>query len=146
MNIYERIKNRHQREINSFPIGTAFNKKQFVEMLKNWGLTAYDTDKILPLGDGHYILKTDKDRYKEMLLRHKRDIEFYIAHDKKGTGFIYDMFLYELANHNFCVTCDLADTIEALGLTIEKINRDKRLRYGLKKAKSEYLKHYNTFF
>ena len=86
-------------------------------MLKNWGLTAYDTDKIISLEDGRYILKADKDRYKEMLLRHKRDIEFYIAHDKKGTGFIYDMFLYELANHNFCVTCDLTDTIEALGLS-----------------------------
>lgn len=146
MNVYERIKNRHQREINAFPMGIAFNKKQFAEMLKTLGLTIYDTDKILSIGNGCYIRKTDKEEFSRMLSRHKKEIAFYIAHDKTGAGFIYDMFLYELANNEFCITCDLTDTIEALGLTIEKINKDRRLRYGLKKAKSEYLKHYNTFF
>lgn len=146
MNVYERIKHRHQREIDAFPMGIAFNKKQFAEMLKTLGLTIYDTDKLLPIENGCYIRKADKEEFNRMLSRHKKEIEFYIAHDKTGTGFIYDMFLYELANHEFCVTCDLSDTIEALGLTIEKINKDKRLRLGLRKAKSEYLKHYNTIF
>ena len=51
------------------------------------------------------------------------------------------MFLSELANHEYCITYDLEDTLNALGFTIEEINADKRLLHGLKKAKQDYLKH-----
>ena len=33
------------------------------------------------------------------------------------------------------------DTFNALGLTVEEINSDKRLLHGLRKATKEYLKH-----
>ena len=55
-------------------------------------------------------------------------------------GFIKDMFLYELANHEYCITYDLEDTLDALCLTVDEINSDKRLLRGLEKALSQYLK------
>lgn len=51
------------------------------------------------------------------------------------------MFLAELADHEFCITYDYEDTFNALGLTAEEINADKRLLRGLQKAERDYLKH-----
>ena len=50
------------------------------------------------------------------------------------------MFLYELANHEYCITYDLEDILDALCLTVDEINADKRLLRGLEKALSQYLK------
>ena len=63
-----------------------------------------------------------------------------IAADTTGDGFIFDMFVYELANHEYCITYDLEDTLDALGLTPEEVNADKRLSHGLNKAIKTYLK------
>lgn len=50
------------------------------------------------------------------------------------------MFYTELANHEYCITYDLTDTIYALGLSVDEINADKRLLHGLNKAVKQYLK------
>lgn len=41
---YKQLKDKQQTEINKFPIGAAFNDKQFYEMMQKWGLTVNDTD------------------------------------------------------------------------------------------------------
>ena len=50
------------------------------------------------------------------------------------------MFIYELANHEYCITYDLEETLNALGLSVEEINADERLLHGLNKAIEDYLK------
>ena len=52
------------------------------------------------------------------------------------------MFLYELANHEYCITYELEDTLEAVGLTIQEVENSKALKHGLVLAKREYLKMY----
>ena len=76
-----------------------------------------------------------------MSARFKQEKADAIAADKTGDGYIYQMFLYELANHEYCITYDYEDTFDALGLTAEQVNSDKRLLRGLRKATKEYLKH-----
>lgn len=76
-----------------------------------------------------------------MLNRFVKEREEAIAADKTEEGFIYHMFLYELANHEYCITFDLEETLDALDLTMEQINADKRLLRGLQKAEKGYLKH-----
>ena len=76
-----------------------------------------------------------------MSARFKQEKADAIAADKTGDGYIYQMFLYELANHEYCITYDYEDTFNALGLTIDEINADKRLLHGLRKATKEYLKY-----
>jgi hypothetical protein len=66
-----------------------------------------------------------------------------IAADATGDGFIYDMFYDELANHEYCITYDLDETLDALNLTAEQVNADKRLLHGLNKAEKSYLKNYD---
>lgn len=60
-----------------------------------------------------------------------------IAEDKTGDGFIYQMFLCELANHEYNYTEDVEETLDALGYTWEQIMADKRLLHGLKMAQKK---------
>ena len=144
MNAYQQMKDCQQKEFDAFPIGAAFSNKQFEEMMQKWGLTVNDTDKICSLGAGTYIRKTDKEALCALINRLNKEKQDAIAADTTGDGFIFDMFVYELANHEYCITYDLEETLDALGLTVEEIKADKRLHYGLNKAIKHYLKNYKN--
>ena len=139
-NQYQILKDRQHKEFNAFPMGAAFSQQQFAEMMAKWGLLPTDTDKILHIGGGCYIRKTDREAFHELVDRLDREKQEAIAADKTGDGIIKDMFLYELANHEYCITYDLDDTLDALGLTVDEINADPRLLHGLEKALTQYLK------
>ena len=141
MNAYKLLKDKQQKEMNAVPLGAAFSNAQFEQMMQKWGLTVRDTDKICSLGGGCYLRKTDFTAFMEMIKRFEREKAEAIEKDSSGNGFIYDMFLYELANHEYCITYELDDTLYALGLTEEQVNSDKRLSHGLKKAIKDYLKN-----
>ena len=49
------------------------------------------------------------------------------------------MFETELANHEYCITNDLTDTLEALGYTAEEIEQSPKLKTGLTEAIKNYL-------
>ena len=134
-NLYRELKNRQQKEMNAFPVGACFSKEQFADMMHRWGLTVNDTDKIYSIGFGCYIRKSDHAAF------HEQERKAAIAADKTGYGYIYQMFLAELSDHEFCITYDYEDTFNALGLTVEEINADKRFLRGLQKAERDYLKH-----
>ena len=127
--------------MDAFPLGAAFSNKQFEEMMQKWGLTVDDTDKICSIGAGCFIRKSDKEAFFNMLKKFKDETQAAIAADTTGDGFIYDMFYYELANHEYCITYEYDETFDALGLTEEEVNADKRLLHGLKKAERAYLKN-----
>ena len=140
-NLYLELKTKHEKEMDTFPIGACFSKEQFADMMQKWGLTVNDTDKICSIGGGCYLRKCDVPAFLDMSARFKQEKADAIASDKTGDGYIYQMFLYELANHEYCITYDYEDTFDALGLTAEQVNADKRLLHGLRKATKEYLKH-----
>lgn len=141
MNAYVTMKQKHQAEVDAFPFGAAFSNKQFEEMMLKFGLTIDDTDKICSLGAGVFIRKTDKDAFWEMMNRQSKERSDAIAADKNGDGFIYDMFLEELANHEYCITYDYDETLDSLDLTYEEVKKDNRLLHGLQKATKAYLKN-----
>jgi hypothetical protein len=142
MNKYRELKKKHQEEVNKFPFMFAFDKKQFAEGMKKLGLNENDTDKIYDIGYGRYIRKTDSDKLDEMYSRHDKELKKAIEDDLTGEGFIYDMFNYELSNHEYCVTYDVGDTLNALGFSIDDINNDKRLLHGLQLAtKNQHEQH-----
>ena len=130
MNKYTSLKSKQQAEVDAFPFGFAFNQSQFNEMMEKWGLTPDDTDKIYKIGGGGYIRKTDADAMHEMFERHEAEREEAMKDD----DYLYQMFNYELANHEYNYTGDLTDTLEALGLTIEEINANPRMADALKRA------------
>ena len=143
-NLYKELHDRHQAEINAFPFGFAFSQKQFDEMMvERFSLKPTDTDKIYSIGGGGYIRKEDYQSMIDMFERHAKEKKEAIAADVTGDGFIYDMFVYELANHEYMYTMTSDDTLYALGLTWEDVKADSRLSHGLKKAKKYILENYD---
>lgn len=137
-NQYQELKDKHQKEFNEFPIGFAFSDEQFKEQMEKLGLTADDEDKIVGIGAGGFIRKDDVDKFNDMNARHRAEEEEAIKNDTTGEGYIKDMFDYELANHEYGYTYDLTDTLASLGLSMEDINKDKRLQNGLNLALKRY--------
>lgn len=137
MNKYTELKSKHQAEINAFPMFFAFSDKQFEEGMAKFGLTISDTDKIYKLGStGGFYLRSDSQKLKDMFERHAKEMDDAIKNDDQ---FVYEMFLYELANHEYCITYDFEPTLDACGLTEDEVAKDWRLLKLLKKAETDYL-------
>lgn len=135
---YNELKQKQQQEINDFPFGFAFNNQQFKEMMESFGLKETDTDKIYSIGAGGYIRKTDSKAMEEMFAKHEQERQQEINNDKDGSGYVYQMFKYELANHEYCISCDLEPTFNALGLTEKQVFENPKLLKGLNLALKEY--------
>ena len=134
MNTYEEIKNKNQKRINDFPLGFAFGNKQFRDMMEKWGLKETDTDKIYSIGAGGFIRKTDLEEYNKMWDEIRNEHKNLIEQDKTGEGYIKDMFLCELNNHEYSYTRELEETLDALGLTYDQVMESPSLKHGLELA------------
>jgi len=137
MNKYAELKNKLQKEFDAFPFGFAFSNEQFEKMKEELGVK--DNSELISIGAGGFIRKTDEKALDELINGKEKRMKEAIASDPTGEGFIKDMFLYELANHEYCITYELDDTLYALDLTLEEIEKDPRLKLGLQLAKNEYL-------
>ena len=139
MNKYEEIKNKHQKRVNDFPLGFAFSNQQFKDMMEKWELKETDTDKIYSIGGGGFIRKTDLEEYNKMWTEIRKEEKDLIEQNKTGEGYIKDMFLYELENHEYGYTHELEDTLDALELTYDQVMESPSLKHGLELARKEIL-------
>lgn len=142
MNKYLEMKNRQQKEFDEFAnknMFFAFSDKQFEEGMQKLGLQKDDTDKIYRTIGGGFVLRTASKEMNNIFKRHEQERKDAIEADKDGTGFIYDMFDYELANHEYGYTGDSEEAVEALGLTYEEIEQDVRLKEAFNKAKKHQI-------
>ena len=78
---YVQMKERHQKEVNEFPMMWAFNNDQFAQGMKKLGLQETDTDKIYRIAPGGFIRKTDADKLDEMFTRHTKERKEAMAAD-----------------------------------------------------------------
>ena len=134
MSKYRTLREKHQQEINEFPMFFAFNREQFEEGKKKLGIV--EDSEIRNIGYGGFIRKSDEQAYIDM---HKR----MNAEDKeamKDAEYCYEMFRYELGNHEYCITYDLSDTLDSCGLTADEVLEDPMLCEALERAKRDYLK------
>lgn len=140
MESYMEMKNRQQQEVNEFPLGFAFGQAQFEEMLKKFGLgVKTGHKKLIDLGAGCYVQKKDYDRWQEMLHRHAKEHREAIAGDETGDGYIYQMFLYELRNHEYGYTGDASDTLASLRLSNKTVESNPALKHGFEKARTKVM-------
>lgn len=131
-NEYLVLKRKHQEEVNDFPMAFAFSNKQFAEAMEKLGLAPEDTDQVYSLkGTGGIYRRTDAPALHEMFDRHEREMQEAVDNDQTGEGFIFDMFSYELSNHEYSYTGDIEDTLDALGLTVDEIEANEALKNGL---------------
>jgi len=130
LNKYTDLKEKHTKIVNKFPQFFAFSNEQLEKGLKKLNVTK---EEICSTGYGGFIRKIDKKAYGDMWLKISKETE----EAQKDDLYLFQAFLYELANHEFCITCDYEDTLSSLGFEYEKMT--KRELEILKKAKSEYL-------
>lgn len=133
MNKYTELQNKHSKQVNEFPMGFAFSDKQFEEMKVKLGVT--DNKELLRIPAGGFIRKTDKEAFNKLFAEINREDEEAMKDDE----YLYQGFLYELANHEFCITGDPSDTLDCFGLTIDEVRADERLLKLFKKARNEYV-------
>lgn len=132
VNQYTELQERQQQEINALPLGFAFGKEQFAEMMEQWGLDPEkDIDQICSIGAGGYIQKKDVEAVRQTFARHREERAAVL---KADTEYIYQMFLCELDNHEYSYTGDPTDALAALGYSLEQVLSDNRLRRGFECA------------
>lgn len=78
-------------------------------------------------------------RLRQMLHRHRAEVDAAIEADATGDGFIHQMFLYELDRHDYRHTGDLDSTLRDAGYSREEVDSDPRLRRGFYTAAAEIL-------
>lgn len=133
---YAELMKKQQEEVNAFPFGFAFGDKQFIEMMRRWDLchgedgqpTKDDLHQIRRIGGGGFVRAKDCEEMHEMFKRHHEEMQVEIEADKEGAGFIREMFEIELANHEFSYTGDIRETLDALGLTAEDMQKTNMAR------------------
>lgn len=133
---YMDMKKRHEKEFNEFPIMWAFSDKQFAAGMYKLGLKPKETYKLYSIGSGGYIRKTDSQALTDMLERHDEERTNAL---QSSDQYAYEAFLYELGNHEYCITYDYEPTLDALGLTLDDVTRDARLLEILKQATRDYI-------
>ena len=132
---YREFKEKKQSEFNSLPLMFAFSNEQFEEGKKK--LDVKDDQELISIGGGGFIKKTDVPLLDKMIDRHNKEYEELMQNDE----FVYSAFYYELGNHEFCITLDPEDTLEALCLTVEEMRDNPRLMKIFLKAKRDYLEN-----
>lgn len=141
MNAYLEMMKRHQQEVNEFPIKYAFSKEGFERGMRELGLDPIsDKDKVVSVSGGAFIRETDKRAFIDMFERHTRERDEAVAADTTGRGFAYDMFRYELGNHEYAYTRDLTETIDALGYDEDDFAQNASLAKALENARNDFLR------
>lgn len=136
-NQYAALTQRHQKEVNALPIHYAFGNTQFEEKAKALGFknaSSLQNQAVTIYGVGDFVLAKDYPLVKETLARHRKEKSEAIAADTDGTGFIFDMFDYELSNHEYGYTRDPESALDALGLSYKDLAQDERLYNGFTQA------------
>jgi len=129
---YGALKSRHQKAMDEFQgIFFAFNNNQFKEGMAKVGLKEKDTKSIFSLGGGGYILKTRSKDLKELLDSQGAESK----QRNKDEKFLVESIAYELANHEYCITGDTSEALDAL-----ELDKDELDPKTLKKA---IIKHNN---
>jgi len=134
MNTYKALKDKHQAECNAFPLKFAFSQEQFDKAMTELGLKPKDTKKVTSIGYGGFTLNDNAPKWYALLSRQERECAEAIANDIDGTGYIQEMWDYELANHEYIITCDISDAQSALGISDEQLVNDKRIYNAMKRA------------
>ena len=139
MREYTELRNRHQKRVNDFLSKYAFfafDQEQFHEGLDRLQIRKDDAVQFCP---GGYMIRSRLPEYIKLAedLRKERDLA------AKEPEFAFDMFRYELANHEYSYTGSSEDAIDALGYTFDEIRADPVLKEALNKAINELMKEEN---
>ena len=130
---YCELKERQQKEYNEFPFFCAFDNEAFEEGKRKLGVT--EDSEIRHLFSGVFYCKKDTAALRAMMRRFDEEKKEAFKDDK----FFYYAVYTELTNHEYCITYEDEDTLDALGITMEELEEDQRMGGIYCKARQDYL-------
>lgn len=142
MNLYREQRDDQQRRCSAFLkqyAFFAFDKEQFAKGLDRLGLGESDTDLLVKIQGGGFMLKDKAADFLQMMAAFDQERKAALEDPETGRQFAVDMFRTELNNHEYSYTGDPTEALEALCYTPEEIRADPRLFEAFKEAVSEIL-------
>lgn len=131
---YLDLKQRHQKEVEDFPIAYAFNAKQLKEAIAKLGATK---EEVTTLGYGTVIKRTDISAFEELLEDHRHELKMAM----KDKDFAYAAFLYEMDNHKYAINWDGdADVLSCFNLIYAELD-ELDLEEVYQRAARQHMKH-----
>ncbi|MCH4334956.1 DUF7659 family protein [Staphylococcus haemolyticus] len=132
-NLYVEFEKRKQEKINNFDMFFAFDNKQLENGLEKLNV---NKNEIVSIGMNGFIRKSDAQKFKNMLNNFKEE------HTKnmKNDDYVYHMFKYEMANHEYIITYDDKEILEVCNINENQFIEDERMKSIYVKAKNDYIK------
>lgn len=129
---YKEFKRQQEQKNNNFEhIFFAFSDNQFKEGIEKLGIPIDNyKDKIISIGCGGYVLKDKLKDFHALIDTRDNDLKLYL----QDPANLKDALIYELANHEYCITYDITDTLSVLDLDQSDIDPEL-----LKDAINQYL-------
>uniref|UniRef100_UPI003F84B68C DUF7659 family protein n=1 Tax=Staphylococcus shinii TaxID=2912228 RepID=UPI003F84B68C len=131
-NLYIQSKESKQERFNNFDMFFAFDNEQFSKGLEKLEV---NSDEIVSIGMSGFIRKSDVSTFNEMMESFKDE------HNKnmKNDDYVYHMFKYEMGNHEYIITYDDSEILDACDVDEHLFIADERLKEIYLKAKNHYL-------
>ena len=122
---YHQLKAKHQKDYNELSktqgVFYAFSDNQFKEGLEKLGLTEETAKgKITSIGGGGFML-SDK---VQLIVDYSEKTYEEMQEAYKDDEFLLEALTYELCNHEYCITGDSRDALQALGLEAKDIPQE----------------------
>ncbi len=140
------MKWRHIQELHDFSkknIVYAFNDDALRQgAIEKFGLDidrGSNRSRIASIGAGGHMLKSMVPAYREILDRQMAELHDVIMNDPTGEGFASDAMYHELLDHEYGYTRDPTPALMELGLTLDQVMSNPRLKKALKLATSDVI-------
>jgi hypothetical protein len=132
---YLKLKGKHEKEMNDFPIAYAFDGKQLEEALEKLGATKEEC--VTVFGHGDVMKKVDVPRFNAMLKR--QDEELLEA--MKDDDFAEGAFLYEMDNHEYAINWSGDEDVLACFNMNTAMLREMGLVDAYRRARHQHMKN-----
>jgi len=124
---YRELLERQNAEINKMNFFFAFGQTQFDKMLR---IKGWKMEELQDVGSGMYVRRADMPLWIELESRHREEL-FNALGDEE---FAIQALVYELENHEYGVTDDVTDTLDALAISQSDLDNIPGLSECLEKA------------
>lgn len=129
---YKQLKDKHSKQVTDFKgLFFAFSEEQLNEGLNRINAKI---EEICSIGAGGYILKSKRKDFDDLFKSFEKEIKEF----KKSEKNLVNSIIYELGNHEYCITHDETDTIEALNLDINDSFTANCLKKAIKKYWAQF--------
>lgn len=142
---YIELREKHQKEFNSFPIRFAFSEEQFKQIMKEWGLDPVgDVKKIVALrGIGGFIQKKDYKDFVDMNERQRKELKESLLND----DFFTEACLEEFYNHEMAYNWQgHYDVLTTLGFKLKNQERENDEDYSNNPENFNLSEHQTTLY